>query len=145
MFPVVLLIALPAVTPLADSLVEKLSADSFDTRTRAEAQLEKMGEKAREALRRGARLADLEGRMRCQRLLARLGPGPLKPRIAKLIEGLGDDTFDTREGAGRELVEIGFEALPQLRLATRHSDLEIRNRAREAMRKIHLEERQREK
>jgi uncharacterized protein (TIGR03067 family) len=50
-------------------------------------------------------------------------------RIARLIQQLGDDDFDTREAATRALGAIGVPALAALRKATSSPDLEVRRRA----------------
>lgn len=51
-------------------------------------------------------------------------------RIARLIEQLGDDDFDKREAATRELTAFGEPALAALKAALSSEDLEIRRRAR---------------
>jgi uncharacterized protein (TIGR03067 family) len=51
-------------------------------------------------------------------------------RVARLIGQLGDDRFDEREAASRELEEVGDPALGSLRKAAASSrDAEIRRRA----------------
>jgi hypothetical protein len=57
-------------------------------------------------------------------------------RIAKLIEQLGDDSWDGRAAAELELLKIGEPALEQLKEADKHADLEIRNRARRLIRTL---------
>jgi formylglycine-generating enzyme required for sulfatase activity len=60
-------------------------------------------------------------------------------RIALLIQKLGDRDHGERENAGKELVAIGEEALPALRLAGEtHDVLEISSRARRVARSILL-------
>ena len=55
-------------------------------------------------------------------------------RAARLVEQLGDDDFDIREAASRELVEIGEPALAVLQsAAATNSDLEVRWRAGQAI------------
>jgi hypothetical protein len=55
---------------------------------------------------------------------------PQERRIAALIDKLGEDDFDTREAAHKELTRIGKPAVAQLMRAARLSaDLEIRRRA----------------
>src|SRR5262249_39723999 len=56
--------------------------------------------------------------------------------IARLVEQLGDDSFDKREAAGKALDKIGAAALPQLRKAATSTDLEVRRRAEELVRTI---------
>src|SRR5262249_1928150 len=46
-------------------------------------------------------------------------------RLATLVRQLGDDSFDVREKASRELMAVGKEALPFLRDAVRSPDLEV--------------------
>jgi hypothetical protein len=57
------------------------------------------------------------------------GEAAQSDRVAALIKQLGDDAFDKREGAGKELEDIGEPALAALRqAATSRDDLEIRRR-----------------
>ena len=53
-------------------------------------------------------------------------PGP--EEITKLVEQLGEKSFDAREAAAKRLVEIGLAALPQLRKALEHREAEVRRR-----------------
>ena len=50
-------------------------------------------------------------------------------RIERLIQQLGDDAYEKREAAQRELEAIGRPALPALRKATSHEDPEVASRA----------------
>jgi len=50
-------------------------------------------------------------------------------RIARLVEQLGDDSFDARNAAEKEIEKIGEPALPALLKAVGHEDLETRHRA----------------
>jgi hypothetical protein len=54
----------------------------------------------------------------------------LQARVARLVDQLGDEDYRKREAAGIELTGIGDEALPALRAACAHLDLEIADRAR---------------
>ncbi|MHB1424725.1 MAG: HEAT repeat domain-containing protein [Gemmataceae bacterium] len=54
-------------------------------------------------------------------------------RIKALIARLGSDSFSERQTASEQLAERGVEAAGLLRKATRHADLEIRWRARDAL------------
>lgn len=54
----------------------------------------------------------------------------LNTRIEKLIKQLGDDRFETRESATKELREIGPVARAALEKATENSDAEIASRAK---------------
>ena len=56
--------------------------------------------------------------------------------IKKLIRALGDDSFDTREKASKDLVKRGRLALPYLKPAAEDSDAEIAKRARECIEEI---------
>src|SRR5947209_6032323 len=51
------------------------------------------------------------------------------PEIPRLVEQLGDDSFDLREAASKALDKIGEAALPHLRKALQSADLEVRQRA----------------
>jgi len=63
-------------------------------------------------------------------------------KIARLIDRLGDDDFDTREKTNRALQDVGEPALPALRLASRKNpDAEIRRRAELAIAGILLDAR----
>ena len=58
------------------------------------------------------------------------GTAAKSDRVAALIKQLGDDAFAKREGASKELEDIGEPALAALRkAATSSDDLEIRRRA----------------
>jgi hypothetical protein len=63
-------------------------------------------------------------------------PGtPQERRIAALIDKLGEDDFDTREAAHKELQGLGNRAAPQLFHAfQKNGDLEIRKRSRRLIR-----------
>jgi len=62
---------------------------------------------------------------------------PSDEQIEQLVKQLGDDSFDVREKATKELIEIGAPALPQLRKAIKdNKDLELRNRAKAIIDKI---------
>src|SRR4051812_30713329 len=50
-------------------------------------------------------------------------------RIARLVEQLGDDSFDRRNEAEEQLKTIGEPALPALLKAAGDQDLEMRRRA----------------
>jgi hypothetical protein len=56
--------------------------------------------------------------------------------IGRLIKQLGDDSFDRREAASKELVAIGEPARPALRKASSCGDLEVRRRAERALEEI---------
>jgi len=57
-------------------------------------------------------------------------------RIKELIEQLGDDRFAARQAASRALVEIGPRARARLQEALKHTDLEVRCRAKDCLKKI---------
>jgi hypothetical protein len=65
---------------------------------------------------------------------------PAPPKVAanvqKLIDQLGDQKFETRQSASKELVKLGREAVAGLRLALKHADPEVRMRARGALESI---------
>src|SRR3954453_11493133 len=64
-------------------------------------------------------------------LLAAAPPvGPSAAEVARLIEQLGDDDFDTREIATARLKLAGEPALDALHKALKSDDLEVRRRAR---------------
>ncbi len=50
--------------------------------------------------------------------------------IAKLIQDLGDDSYEVREAADKALAALGVAALPAVREATGNDDPEVRRRAR---------------
>jgi hypothetical protein len=54
-------------------------------------------------------------------------------QIAEAIEQMGNESFPIREAAGPKVRAMGVAAFPQLRLATRHSNPEIRRRAGELL------------
>jgi len=62
-----------------------------------------------------------------------------KPRIEKLLAQLGDEQFDTREAASKQLSEAPGEILPQLvQTLNETADLELRARLDEACKKLFL-------
>src|SRR5262245_38058551 len=66
-------------------------------------------------------------------------PEPAKPQakvpenVKKLIDQLGDERFEVRETATKELINLGVVAVPGLRLALEHVDPEVRMRARRVL------------
>lgn len=63
-------------------------------------------------------------------LFAAAPPPRPDPEIAKLIAKLGDDEWEVRENASRDLKKIGARAKWQIRKATTCDDAEIRRRSR---------------
>jgi HEAT repeat protein len=57
-------------------------------------------------------------------------------KITDLVFKLGDEVFETREQAAKQLRELGQVALRPLRDAAASGDLEVRNRARDLMNEI---------
>jgi uncharacterized protein (TIGR03067 family) len=57
-------------------------------------------------------------------------------RVANLIRQLGDDEFEKREAASKELEAIGAPALDALRKAASHDDSEIRRRAEQILQAV---------
>ena len=57
----------------------------------------------------------------------------VRKRVDAAIERLGADDFPTREAASSDLRNIGFDALPSLRLALKAGDEEVRKRAGEIL------------
>lgn len=76
--------------------------------------------------------------------LAQDKPAPEKPdkgkslqdKIQKLVEKLGDDSYELREKAQKALEKIGKPALEALRKAYKSADLEMASRAEELIEKI---------
>ncbi len=58
--------------------------------------------------------------------------------VNKLVEDLGDDDFDTRQKASRELEKVAYDPVARraLEKATTHTDLEIKNRAATILKKV---------
>lgn len=71
-------------------------------------------------------------------LLPAQGPDASKS-IAQLIEQLGDKDFKVREAAAKAIETLGPDALPALRKAKDHPDLEVRRRINEWIPKFELE------
>jgi hypothetical protein len=65
---------------------------------------------------------------------------PAKPaeanRIGELIGRLGSTKYQERDGAQRDLVEMGWKAVPALREARQHKDPEVASRAGKALEDI---------
>jgi hypothetical protein len=56
-------------------------------------------------------------------------PEEVAKRIAAAVERLGNEAFEVREGASRDLLEIGVRAYPALEIAAKDSDAEASRRA----------------
>jgi HEAT repeat protein len=73
-------------------------------------------------------------------LLAALRKRTLTPedraRIKELLAKLGSEDFATREGATRELFELGRRSLPQLQEAAKNKDAEIAGRAKQLIERL---------
>jgi HEAT repeat protein len=63
---------------------------------------------------------------------------PAAEEIQKLVQQLGDDSFNVRELADDALREIGRPALPALRQALRSPDPEVRRRVRGILESVRL-------
>ncbi len=57
-------------------------------------------------------------------------------KIRDLVQKLGDETFETREQAAKQLRGIGQNSIRPLRDATMSADLEVKNRARDLLAEI---------
>ncbi|MBU6294873.1 MAG: hypothetical protein KJS91_09320, partial [Planctomycetes bacterium] len=62
-----------------------------------------------------------------------LGQSPQPEAIKSAIEALGDENFERRQGAESRLKEMGASAIPALKAAREHADLEVRKRASELL------------
>jgi peroxiredoxin len=56
-------------------------------------------------------------------------PEDVAKQIAAAVKGLGNDAFEVREAASKELLEIGVRAYPALQVAAKDSDAELARRA----------------
>ncbi len=56
--------------------------------------------------------------------------GPAAESVRRLIRELDDDAFQTRRQAEIHLIDLGRQALPEVKAATRHPSAEVRHRAR---------------
>ena len=61
-----------------------------------------------------------------------------REKVKALIRLLSDDSFDVREKATTDLIELGEVALPELRLALKGTDAEAVRRARNCLDKINV-------
>jgi hypothetical protein len=57
-------------------------------------------------------------------------------RIKELIHDLGDDSFETRQNASAQLVNIGAPAVPLLKQALKDTDIEVVRRAEDCLKRI---------
>ncbi|MFP6750640.1 MAG: tetratricopeptide repeat protein [Pirellulaceae bacterium] len=64
---------------------------------------------------------------------------PLEQRIASLIEQLGDDNFNQREFAQRQLRLLGLQAYDAVHRAQQHDDIEIAKRAHYLVRSMRIQ------
>jgi hypothetical protein len=87
------------------------------------------GSEASEKLLREAKL-ETDGDALIKHLGRYMPAAERAAELTRLIEELGDDSYEVREKASRTLREIGKPALPWLRKAGRSTDLEIVDRAR---------------
>src|SRR4051794_17098966 len=105
-----LLLAAPALAPADEKaaptaaqiakLIEKLGDDDIKVRDAADRRLEKLGDRAREALSAAAtKHPELEGRKRARRLLSRIAAA----KVEGLIKGLGDEKAEVRATAEKDL------------------------------------------
>jgi hypothetical protein len=69
-------------------------------------------------------------------LRKRMPTGGDGSRIKLLIEQLGDDSFETREKAMKDLIAVGAAAVSQLRAAAESSDTEVKRRAKQCLKEI---------
>ncbi len=68
--------------------------------------------------------------------VARAAEKPDEAKVARLIEGLGADSYKVRQQAQRDLIAIGRPAIPQLESALKSPDAEVRSRAEGALAEI---------
>ena len=59
-----------------------------------------------------------------------------REKVKALIRQLGDDSFEVREKATTDLIQLGEVALPELRAAAKDGDAEVVRRARHCLNKI---------
>lgn len=70
--------------------------------------------------------------------LLSIAAGPPAGEVGRLIELLGDDVFDVREKADRDLLKLEHKSsMPLARAAMTHTDPEIRHRAARIFKTIH--------
>jgi len=63
-----------------------------------------------------------------------------EPRIARLVERLGSDSYAERVAANQQLAELGAKPRAELELAARSPDAEVAARARQLLQKIALDD-----
>src|SRR6185437_10385980 len=63
-------------------------------------------------------------------------PGTVDQQIHQSIKQLGSDNFKEREGATRELFQVGHWAYPSLQRASRSTDHEVAHRAATLVREL---------
>lgn len=91
-------------------------------------------EKAREAWARW--WLDTEGTSLLDEIKKRTLSEEDLTQTEKLIDQLGEDSFDDRQKAEQDLKALGAKILPLLRLAKNNTDLEIRNRSQKLVEAI---------
>jgi hypothetical protein len=77
-----------------------------------------------------------EGPLLLEYFRKRFTQGVSEARVAELIEQLGDDSFDQRQEASKQLVLLGQRAKKHLKDALKHPDLEVRYRAAACLKEI---------
>jgi hypothetical protein len=130
--------AQPAEADKVRALVRQLDDDKFEVRDKAEASLRKLGKKVLPQLKAElARTKSVEVRRRLQQLVGEMAPAAPKSRVADLVRMLGDDRFEVRQRATRELVVLGRAAIPELRKELEKTgDPEVRTRLTVILRQI---------
>jgi hypothetical protein len=83
-----------------------------------------------------ARSIGVEGPALLDYFRARTPSESRRQQAAALIRELGDDSFATREEATKKLIRLGTPALPELKTAQKHPDLEVRRRVERCMTSI---------
>jgi HEAT repeat protein len=82
---------------------------------------------------------DTEGPGLLDELKKRTLTDATREKGVSLIEKLGDDSFEVRQQAEKDLLAMGGQILPLLKQALKHSDLEVRNRAAKCLTVIEKE------
>jgi len=131
----------PVLQKTIDELITQLGNDDWPKREQATEQLIMIGAPAIESLQKVAKSNDPEVRLRVKQILDKIiepdeEEEELTESIEQLIRQLGNENFQTRENATKELIKIGKPAILALEKASKSPDPEIRLRAQKVLEQI---------
>jgi hypothetical protein len=119
-----------------DRLVRSLSSSDFEEQGRAAKALEQMGRPALPALRKAAQGTNPDAKYWAEKIIARIEASAKGRGLEAVIEKLGSEDDQVKEGAESEIRKAGRAALPLLKEAVRTENQNLRRRAEKLIREI---------